>query len=126
MRTSNIFAVIMKRFEASIKANIEILKRYGVKLFLYSMVSSLFSEVIPIVGTLSYAGYEFVTLGSMTASNFSVVMSSITSVSIATIDTSIVYSSAISGSYGCSRNIFKHYYTRQAAGNILYRKRITK
>ena len=87
MRTSNIFAVIMKRFEASIKANIEILKRYGVKLFLYSMVSSLFSEVIPIVGTLSYAGYEFVTLGSMTASNFSVVMSSITSVSIATIDT---------------------------------------
>lgn len=32
-------------------------------------------------------GYEFVTLGSMTASNFSVVMSSITSVSIATIDT---------------------------------------
>ncbi len=51
------------------------------------MVSSLFSEVIPIVGTLSYAGYEFVTLGSMTASNFSVVMSSITSVSIATIDT---------------------------------------
>ena len=87
IRTSNIFAVIMKRFEASIKANIEILKRYGVKLFLYSMVSSLFSEVIPIVGTLSYAGYEFVTLGSMTASNFSVVMSSITSVSIATIDT---------------------------------------
>ena len=49
-----------------------------------------------------------------------------TSNSIATIDTSIVYSSAISGSYCCSRNVFKHYYTRQAAGNILYRKRITK
>lgn len=32
----------------------------------------------------------------------------------------------ISGSYGCSRNVFKHYYTRQSAGNILYRKRITK
>ncbi len=87
IRTSNIFAVIMKRFEASIKANIEILKNYGFKLFLYSMASSLFSEFIPIIGTLSYAGYEFVKLGTMSASNFSVVMSSITSVSIATIDT---------------------------------------
>ena len=42
------------------------------------------------------------------------------------VDTSIVYSSAIVRSYGCSRNVFKHYYTRQSAGNILYRKRITK
>ena len=87
IRTSNIFAVIMKRFEAAIKSNIIILKKYGIKLFLYSMLSSLFSEFIPIVGTFCYAGYEFVKLGSMTASSFSVVMSSIASVSNATFDT---------------------------------------
>ena len=57
MRTSNIFAVLMKRFEAAIESNIVILKKYGVGLFLYSMVSSLFEEFIPIIGSYLYAGY---------------------------------------------------------------------
>lgn len=80
MRTSNIFAVLMKRFEAAIESNIVILKKYGVGLFLYSMVSSLFEEFIPIIGSYLYAGYEFVAKGTMTVSGFSVVVSSINSV----------------------------------------------
>lgn len=85
MRTSNIFAVLMKRFDAAIKSNIEILKNYGVKLFIYSMVSSTFSEFIPIVGTYAYAGYQFAYKNTMTISNFSVVLSSINSVRNATL-----------------------------------------
>lgn len=86
MRTSNIFSVMMKRFEKAVDGNIKILKSYGVKLFLYSIVSSLFSEFIPIIGTYAYAGYKFVKGGSMTVSGFSVVVSSISTVREATLD----------------------------------------
>ncbi len=86
MRTSNIFAVLMKRFDKAIKSNIEILKKYGIKLFIYSMVSSLFSEFIPIIGTYAFAGYQFILTDKMTISGFSVVLSSINSVRNATMD----------------------------------------
>ncbi len=84
MRTSNIFAVLMVRFKAAIEANIVILKKYGVKLFIYSMISSLFSDFIPIIGTYAYAGYQFIYTKLLTVSDFSVVLSSINSVRQAT------------------------------------------
>ena len=86
MRTSNIFSVLMKRFESAIDSNIKILKKYGVGLFAYSMVSSLFEEFIPVIGSYLYAGYEFVSRGTMTVSGFSVVLSSINSVREVTLD----------------------------------------
>lgn len=86
MRTSNIFSVLMKRFEVAIDSNIKILKKYGVGLFAYSMVSSLFEEFIPVIGSYLYAGYEFVSRGTMTVSGFSVVLSSINSVREVTLD----------------------------------------
>lgn len=84
MRTSNIFLVLMERFKASIDANVMILKSYGVNLFIYSMVSSLFSDFIPIIGTYAFAGYQFIFEKTMTISGFSVVLSSINSVREAT------------------------------------------
>ncbi len=80
MRTSNIFAVLTKRFKAAIDANVLILKSYGVKLFIYSMISSLFSDFIPIIGTYAFAGYQFVFTQALTISGFSVVLASINSV----------------------------------------------
>lgn len=84
MRTSNIFSVLMVRFKAAIDSNVEILRAYGVKLFLYSAVSTLFSEFIPIIGTYALAGYQFVYDKTFTVSAFSVVLSSINSVKEAT------------------------------------------
>lgn len=80
MRTSNIFAVMLQRFKAAIDANIVILKNYGVRLFLYSMLSSLFSDFIPIIGTYAFAGYQFIYTNTLTISGFSVVLSSINAV----------------------------------------------
>ena len=80
MRTSNIFAVLMNRFKAAIDSNVEILRNYGWKLFIYSTVSSLFSEFIPIIGTYAYAAYQFVFTKALTVSGFSVVLSSINAV----------------------------------------------
>lgn len=77
MRTSNIFSVMMKRFDGAIKANIEILKSYGLKLFLYSMASDLCSVFIPVIGTYMYAGWQFVSKKALTASGFSVVISAV-------------------------------------------------
>lgn len=80
MRTSNIFAVLMYRFKGAIEANVLILRRYGLRLFLYSTVSSLFSEFIPVIGTYAYAAYEFVSGAGLTVSGFSVVLAAINSV----------------------------------------------
>ncbi len=85
MRTSNIFAVMMVRFKAAIESNIVILKKYGIKLFIYSMVSSLFSDFIPTIGTYAFAAYQFVFTKALSVSSFSVVLSSINSVSQATV-----------------------------------------
>lgn len=85
MRTSNIFAVLMLRFRAAIDSNVKILRAYGVKLFLYSAVSTLFGEFIPIIGTYAFAGYQFVFTKALTVSAFSVVVSSINSVREATL-----------------------------------------
>ena len=84
MRTSNIFSVIMVRFREAIDSNIEILRSYGLKLFLYSAVSTLFGEFIPIIGTYALAAYQFVFTRSLTVSAFSVVLTSINSVKEAT------------------------------------------
>lgn len=80
MRTSNIFAVLMNRFKGAIDSNVEILRSYGWRLFIYSTVSSLFSEFIPIIGTYAFAAYQFVFTNALTVSGFSVVLSSINAV----------------------------------------------
>ncbi|MBO7318847.1 MAG: ABC transporter ATP-binding protein [Clostridia bacterium] len=80
MRTSNIFSVLMQRFKAAIDSNVEILRKYELKLFIFSTVSSLFSEFIPIIGTYAYAAYQFVYTNTLTVSGFSVVLSSINAV----------------------------------------------
>lgn len=85
MRTSNIFSVLMVRFKNAIDSNVEILRSYGLKLFLYSAVSTLFGEFIPVIGTYALAGYQFVVTKSLTVSAFSVVLASINSVKEATL-----------------------------------------
>lgn len=84
MRTSNIFSVLIKRFNQAIEDNIHILKTYGIKLFIFSMASSFCGEFIPIVGTYVFSGYQFVVTKSLDIAGFSVVLSSINSVHTAT------------------------------------------
>ncbi|MDE6751730.1 MAG: ABC transporter ATP-binding protein/permease [Eubacterium sp.] len=80
IRTSNIFSVIVGRFNKAVASNIKILKNYGVRLFIFSMASSLFGEFIPIIGTYAFAGYQFIYTSALSVSGFSVVLSSIYSV----------------------------------------------
>ena len=84
IRTSNIFSVIIGRYNNAIKSNLEIIKKYGSKLFLISMASSLFGEFIPIAGTYAYAGWQFIYTDAFSVSGFSVVLSSINAVRSAT------------------------------------------
>lgn len=87
MRTSNIFAVMVRRMEAATKANVRILRDYGVRLFLYSVVSSLLGELLPVLGTYAFACYSFVQGSGLTVSGFSVVASGINAVRESTLDT---------------------------------------
>lgn len=84
IRTSNIFSVIIGRYNNAIKSNLEIIKKYGLKLFFISMASSLFGEFIPIAGTYAYAGWQFIYTDAFSVSGFSVVLSSINAVRSAT------------------------------------------
>lgn len=84
IRTSNIFSVIKSRFDGAVQSNIQILKSYGMKLFIFSMVSSFLGELIPIAGTYAFAGYQFIVTKALAISGFSVVLSSINSVREAT------------------------------------------
>lgn len=84
IRTSNIFSVIKSRFDGAVQSNIQILKSYGMKLFIFSMVSSFLGELIPIAGTYAFAGYQFIVTKTLAISGFSVVLSSINSVREAT------------------------------------------
>ena len=78
MRTSNIFAVMVRRMEAATKANVRILRDYGVRLFLYSVVSSLLGELLPVLGTYAFACHSFVQGSGLTVSGFSVVPPALT------------------------------------------------
>ena len=80
IRTSNIFSVIINRFRRAVEDNIRIIKTYGWKLFAFHMLSSLFGELLPIVGTYSFASYQFINDSGLKISGFSVVLSSINSV----------------------------------------------
>ncbi|MBQ9227980.1 MAG: ABC transporter ATP-binding protein [Eubacterium sp.] len=80
IRTSNIFAVILRRFDRAVQDNIYIIKNYGMKLFFYSLIGSLFGEFTPIVGTYAYASYRFINDTGLDITGFSVVLSSINSV----------------------------------------------
>lgn len=84
IRTSNIFSVIIRRFEKAVADNIKIIKTYGWKLFWMSMLSSICGEFIPIFCTYAYSGYQFVVTKGLDVSGFSVVLSSINSVRSAT------------------------------------------
>ncbi len=96
MRTSNIFTVLMNRFRAAINSNVEILRSYGLRLFIYSTVSSLFSEFIPIIGTYAFAAYQFVYTSTLTVSGFSVVLSSINAVRESTMNIARSFDSLVS------------------------------
>lgn len=80
IRTSNIFSVIIARYNHAVKSNIDILKKYGLRLFLLGTVRSFFSEFIPIAGTYAFAGYQFIYTDRLSVSGFSVMLSSINSV----------------------------------------------
>ncbi len=80
IRTSNIFGVMFKRYNEAIESNIRIIKKYGLKMFLYSIIASFFGEIVPIVGTYSFASYQFISDKGLSISGFSVVLSSINSI----------------------------------------------
>lgn len=80
IRTSNIFGVMWRNFENAVRDNVRIIKTYGWKLFIFSMVGSFFGEFIPVVGTYAFASYQFVSNAGLNISGFSVVLSSINSV----------------------------------------------
>lgn len=80
IRTSNIFGVMIKRYNEAIERNIKIIKKYGFKMFCCSLIASLFGEIVPIVGTYSFASYQFINNKGLDISGFSVVLSSINSI----------------------------------------------
>lgn len=120
IRTSNIFSVIKGKFNNAIDSNIKIIKQYGLKLFIYNMVCSFCGELVPIVGTYAFSGYQFVVTKSLDVAGFSVVLSSINSVRQATTGIADSFSSLSEVAlYFQNLREFFEYETRVKSGDIV-------
>ncbi len=78
IKTTNIFAVIDKRFRSAIQKNIEVIKKYGWKIGLLECISDYFAEIIPVTGGFLYGCYRLIIAGNLPISEFSVLISAIT------------------------------------------------
>lgn len=78
IKTTNIFAVIDKRFRNAIKKNTEVIKKYGWKIAILECVSDYFGEIIPVAGGFVYGCYRLVIAQNLPISEFSVLISAIT------------------------------------------------
>lgn len=78
IKTTNIFAVIDKRFRNAIQKNIDVIKKYGWKIALLECISDYFAEIIPVTGGFLYGCYRLIIAGNLPVSEFSVLISAIT------------------------------------------------
>lgn len=78
IKTTNIFVVVKRRFKEAIDKNIEILHKYGIKVAILEVISDFFGEVVPVAGGFGYGCYRLVVLQNIPISEFSVLISAIT------------------------------------------------
>ncbi len=78
IKTTSIFKVMDKRFRKAIQQNIDVIKKYGWKIALLETFSDYFAEIIPIAGGLTYGCYRLIVAENMAISEFSVLVSAIT------------------------------------------------
>lgn len=78
IKTTNIFAVIDKRFRSAIQKNIEVIKKYGWRIALLECISDYFAEIIPVTGGFLYGCYRLIVLQNLPVAEFSVLISAIT------------------------------------------------
>lgn len=78
IKTTNIFAVVKRRFAQAIEGNIKVIKKYGWHVTVLESLSDFFGEVIPVAGGFGYGCYRLIVLENITVSDFSVLVSAIT------------------------------------------------
>lgn len=79
MRTSGIYNVMKNRFVNAVENNRAIIKKYGWKTGLLDVLGGIFTEILPIAGTLIYGVYGFAVTKSISVAQFAVLVSAITS-----------------------------------------------
>ncbi len=78
IKTTNIFAVIDKRFRSAIQKNIDVIKKYGWRIAVLECISDYFAEIIPVTGGFLYGCYRLIVVQNLPISEFSVLISAIT------------------------------------------------
>ena len=78
IKTTDIFTVVKKRFQSAIDNNIRVIKEYGWRVALLEVISDFFGEIIPVAGGLIYGCYRMIILQNLPVSEFSVLVSAIT------------------------------------------------
>lgn len=79
MRTSGIYNVMKSRFVNAVESNRAIIKKYGWKTGLLDVLGGVFTEIVPIAGTLIYGVYGFAVTGTISVAQFAVLISAVTS-----------------------------------------------
>lgn len=79
MRTSGIYSVMKTRFVNAVESNRAIIKKYGWAIGMLDVLGGVFTEIMPIAGTLIYGVYGFAVTETISVAQFAVIISAITS-----------------------------------------------
>ena len=74
MRTSDILAVLHKRYKDAVKNNRKIIKKYGCKAALLETFTGLFGRALPVVIAYIYATFRYAVKKNLRLADFSVIM----------------------------------------------------
>lgn len=77
IKTTDIFTVLRRRFKEAIEKNIQLIKKYGLRIAVLEILSDFFGDVIPVAGGFGYGCYRLVALENLPISDFSVLVSAI-------------------------------------------------
>lgn len=77
IKTTDIFTVLKKRFTYAIEKNIELIKKYGLRVAVLEVLSDFFGDAIPVAGGFGYGCYRLVALENLAVADFSVLVSAI-------------------------------------------------
>ena len=79
MRTSGIYGVMRRRYDAAVARNMDILKRYGYKTAALEFLADLFGQIIPVGAAYGYSAYRFIVTKDLPIADFTVLVTAINS-----------------------------------------------
>lgn len=77
IKTTDIFTVLKTHFDKAVQKNIAVIKKYGIRIAVYELLSDLFGTILPVGGGFIYVCWRLVGEKNLDISDFAVLLSAI-------------------------------------------------